>query len=182
MAASNKDDFLSKGIRINRVRFGTPRLNLDKNYPEDEPSSDYSANIEELNNKISEANKHFEELTKELDSFKSSMAKKLDDEIGTVKEQVSESKSRVVESLGLFAALFTFLSLQVQVFKDQASTDNVIGLVLITGGLITFFVLILDIMVKTKEDSKYFLKVRFFLLLTMSVLLVASGVMLLKIR
>ena len=163
---------------------------------------DYEYNFEaqdrELNEKINQANEKHEKLVKKTEKqfnatkieFEKEVARmqkqlvedKLDlkKDVDLVKDQIDASKDRVVETLAVFAALFTFLSLQVQVFKDETNPNKLLGLVLVSGGLITFFVLILDLMIKTKSETQNFLKTRFYLLFFSSVILIGVGVLLAK--
>lgn len=144
-------------------------------------TSDLSENEVTINRKLDEANQKFLELEEKIEETKNDTKTRIDKELEVVRQKIDESKTRVVETLGLFVALFTFLSLQVQIFKDERNIDQIIGLVLITGGLITFFVLVLDIMIKNKDDAKGLLKTRFFLLLIVSLLLVAAGILIMKL-
>ncbi|GEM_PF-3709137 len=141
---------------------------------------DTEAIDKELNDKINAANKRFDSIVASTEAELRSVRKTVNDQLKEVTKQIDESKNRVVETLALFAALFTFLSLQVQIFKDERDPDIVIGIVLITGGLITFFVLILDLMIKSKGESNNLMKTRFFLLFATSILLIIAGTLLIK--
>lgn len=140
-----------------------------------------------LNDKLAEANEKFDQLIndtkKELKIIRKSVKtseSEMEDKIVNVSKEIDESKDRVVETLALFAALFTFLSLEVQVFKGEQDPNKLIGLILIAGGLVTFFILILDLMIKSKGESKDLMKTRFFLLLTMSIFLIIAGILAVK--
>ncbi len=137
--------------------------------------------LKELNDQLADSKKQIGELIQTTEESFSDMRNKMEKERATVRKQIDESKTKVVETLALFAALFTFLSLQVDVLKGEDDTDKILGLVLITGGLITFFVLILDSMVKTREPVG-FLKKRFVMLYVMSILLVLAGVLMVQLK
>lgn len=164
-----------KSTKLKAVYFDDdePRRNI--------PTSDLSPIEVDINRKLDEANIKFLDLEKKIEKTAKETKIQIDKELLDVRQKIDESKSRIVETLGLFVALFTFLSLQVQIFKDERDVDQVLGLVLITGGLIAFFVLILDIMIKNKDDAKGFLRTRFFLLLAISLLLVGAGILIMKL-
>lgn len=135
----------------------------------------------ELNRKIEEANAKIEKLVEKTEKSLNQTKGQMETDFKEVKKQIDESKGRVVETLALFAALFTFLSLQVQIFKEERDAGRMIALILITGGIVTFFVLILDLMIKSKNDSESLQTIRFSLLLAMSMLMIISGVLLMKV-
>lgn len=153
----------------------------DTGTPDDEDN--YYASFRDLSRKLKEVNEDFEKLTTKIEEVEKETRTKLDNELDKVKGQIVESKTKVVETLALFAALFTFLSLQVQALKEQTSIDRVVGLVLVCGGIVAFFVLILDIIIKTPDDaSTKILKIRFISLLIISLLLVGCGIMFLTVK
>lgn len=137
--------------------------------------TDFDATIDELNERIAQSDAHFEEIERKIAAMADETQKKIEGDVSIIKEKIEESKARVFETLALFVALFTFLSLQVQIMKDERNINNIVGLVLISGGLITFFVLILDIMVKSKGGSKDHYVFRFFLLLVLCLAFIACG-------
>jgi len=178
MAKSKTDFFnIKREERSNRNVFNLEHKDMHAS----ELKNDYSETDAYINKKLDEANESFTKLENKVEQIERSTKSKIDKELSDLRLRIDESKSRVVETLALFAALFTFLSLQVQIFKEQTDVDQVLGLVLITGGLITFFVLILDLMIKNKDDAKNFLRIRFFLLLSISVLLIACGILMMKL-
>lgn len=143
----------------------------------------YHATEQDIREKLAEANKNFKDLTAKIDKMEADAQEKLDKELGKVKRQIEESKTKVVETLALFAALFTFLSLQVNILTEETNIENIIGLILISGGMITFFVLILDIMVKTHDEANSkIMKWRFNSLLAVTVLLIINGILIMILK
>lgn len=127
-----------------------------------------------INNRIAEANDKISTINKDIIKSR--------EEIADLKRQITDNKTKQIETLGLFVALFAFLSVQVQIFKEQRDPIVLIGLSLISGGLITFFVLILDLMIRARHEIDSLVYVRFFLLLTVSLCLSTVGIMLVIIK
>ncbi len=107
------------------------------------------------------------ELKKEVDKQTSDLklkifeikkdSKDIKDEL---EHKIEGSKLKVVETLGIFVALFTFISIEFQVFRSYENTIAISGLTLIILGSLTFFVIILDFVLnvnlsflKTKKKS-----------------------------
>ena len=152
----------------------------------DETGSErYYANLEQINSDIAEANKKIDKAVKMSQDSANKLQAKVENQLeklrGEVRSQVDDSKNRVVETLAVFAALFTFLSLDVQIFKTQTSPNKIIGLILISGGLITFFVIMLDAMIKHDDDAEKFWQTRFILFYILSIALVVAGYFTLKL-
>lgn len=60
-------------------------------------------------------------------------------------KELREQQARIVEVLGVFAALFTFISIEVQLFRELIVWQSFIGITLITAGVLIGFVLTLSI-------------------------------------
>ncbi len=70
--------------------------------------------------------------------------------------KIDDSKLKVIETLGIFVALFTFVSVEFQIFRSFSSWYAGASFSLIILGALTFFVLlIVDLLNKRKQ--KYFL-------------------------
>lgn len=138
---------------------------------------DYKTNIDELNEKIRESNDSYNTIQREIKKLKRDTKKQFKDEMGEIRNKIEQDKNRVVETIGVFAALFTFLSLQVQIMKEEREPIAIIALVLVTGGIITFFVLILDLLVRSRDEVGGIFLLRFCLLLAMSSLMLICGVL-----
>jgi hypothetical protein len=90
--------------------------------------------------------------------------KKINSEFEKNKDQlenkIENSKIKIIETLGIFVALFTFISTEFQVFKIYQSPITIAGLTLIILGSLLVFITILDItlasnfsLYKTKKIS-----------------------------
>lgn len=177
MDKSKEDFFLGQRLRNSKLFH-----EVDSHSSQNKDDS-YYANGDDIRELLSEANTNFKDLTAKIDKMEADAQVKLDKELSKVKQQIDESKTKVVETLALFAALFTFLSLQMKALTDQTDIDRIIGLILISGGMVTFFVLILDIMIKTRaEANSKIMKIRFGLLLSISILLIISGILMLTLK
>lgn len=132
---------------------------------------DENASVLQLNEKISQAQRTADDLIDETTEKFTAFEKKFDD----LKNEVSDSKARQIESLGLFVALIAFLSLQIQAFNGVDSRAQTVGLILISAGIMTFFVLILDVMIRAERETSRFIMVRFFLLLAFSIVCAICG-------
>jgi Mn2+/Fe2+ NRAMP family transporter len=125
-------------------------------------SDGLSSQVKKINNRISE-------IEKRLDSFNERFQKQND--------KLNSDKTRVIETLGIFVALFTFISSEIQIFKNESNTFRALGLSLVFAGILAFFVLILELTVRSNEELKdrtsWF---RFCILLIMSVALITSGI------
>ncbi len=68
--------------------------------------------------------------------------------------KIDEIKSNIVETLGIFVALFTFISADIQIFRFNISFLSAVGYTIITLGSLLFFVFILYLIVDgSKIDS-----------------------------
>lgn len=61
----------------------------------------------------------------------------------TLKEEISEFKDKIIEILAIFVALFTFVSVDIQIFKTDVTFYTVIGFSLIMLGALLLFVLMI---------------------------------------
>lgn len=84
--------------------------------------------------------------------------KKIKDEIDTSKKQIENQKLTIIETLGIFVALFTFISIDFQVFKSYRDPYAVGGLSLILLGSISFLIILFDFYIlqarAIKNDSE----------------------------
>jgi len=104
--------------------------------------------------------------------------KKIKTELSGLKKDFTESKedalkstNKNVEILAIFVALFTFISIDMQVFKFDISMLSAIGITLLTLGSLLFFILILHWIINKIEFSGLFLG-----LLVMIFVLVILGI------
>jgi hypothetical protein len=98
-------------------------------------------------------------LKKETDVFISS-SKKID----KVKDQTEKIKSKIIETLGIYVALFTFVSVNFQILKDNKEPLMALLLIFILLGGLIFFILVLDLTMNDKTVSLNPFKGKFILL------------------
>jgi len=116
---------------------------------------------------LSEKNKIIDELKKYADKETEKLNQQIKDIKNNAKEtkeklenKIDDSKLKIIETLGIFVALFTFISIEFQVFRSYESAMAIAGLTLVILGSLTFFVTILDFVLnvnlsflKIKKDS-----------------------------
>lgn len=92
--------------------------------------------------KISEkkTQKTFNDLRDQLITIK----KEIDWKIEKVDNKIDDSKTKVIETLGIFVALFTFVSIEFQAFSRAVRFQEIAGLSLIMLGSLLFFIIVLD--------------------------------------
>ncbi len=69
------------------------------------------------------------------------------------KNDINEYKTKIIEVLGIFVALFTFVSVDIQVFKTDISTLSAMGFSVIMLGALLLFVIVLVSIVSEKKTG-----------------------------
>ncbi|MBP9814367.1 hypothetical protein KBC80_04240 [Candidatus Woesebacteria bacterium] len=73
--------------------------------------------------------------------------------IQKVEDKMDESKTQLIETLGLFVALFTFISVGFSIFQGlKPDVHGAISFMLLLGGLLIFFILLLHVIVRMGKD------------------------------
>ena len=75
-----------------------------------------------------------------------------------VKKEGQEIKKDFLTIFGLFASFVTFLSIEVQVFKNKDNVFELIGITSISLSFVMFFALVINDIAKDKSEWKDFLK------------------------
>ena len=185
---SNLDKFFDDEKRdlLRKYAFSIDKLKpLDKYELEPQPTrrrkskSNFSGTIEDLDKKIDFVNERFDQLKAEMQKVTDDAQKNLKTETDKMSQKVEESKGRVIETLGLFVALFTFLSLQVQIMKDETNIIHITGMLLLSGGMISLFVMLLDLIIHAKDGSEHKPGLRFTVLFGICILLIGGGIVIL---
>jgi uncharacterized membrane protein len=55
-----------------------------------------------------------------------------------------EARTRSIIIMGIFAAIFTFLSIDIAILREVCDFEKIVGLMLLTGGILIGFILTLD--------------------------------------
>lgn len=180
MAGTDKSDFLSAkytGFKFDAKDslFTHPDTLNDGGIDIDGVEQKLNTKITDAENKIKETQDQFNKKIQNSEARIQHLNKKLEKDMIEVKKGIDDSKNKTVETLAVFAALFTFLSLQVQILRDSKSVHQLMGFSLVSAGLVTFFVLILDLMIKSKSELYVSFYVRFGLLMAVSSALIIVG-------
>lgn len=121
--------------------------------------------LQDLGTKI----KDLQDKLKEVKDFKSE-----------VYEKLSDTKTKIIESLGIFVAFFTFVSVQFQIFDRAENLSNsfLTGLTLILLGGLTTFICLLDQVLNDHKEEKRLRKTRSGRILLIAIFIVLIGVLL----
>lgn len=87
------------------------------------------------------------------------------------KADINEYKTKIIEVLGIFVALFTFVSVDIQVFKTDISTLSAMGFSLVMLGALLLFIIVL-VSIFDEKKSTILLNI----LALISVLLIIVGI------
>ncbi|MDD5639660.1 MAG: hypothetical protein PHR47_02540 [Candidatus Pacebacteria bacterium] len=92
------------------------------------------------------------------ETFKDNIKKELEEEINRetkeLENKIENSKIKVIETLGIFVALFTFISVEFQIIKQGNTLLGVSGLTLLLLGSLLFFVIVMDMMLAINNFRK----------------------------
>ena len=108
--------------------------------------------------KIGEIDEKIKKQENRVDEFESKMedtARRTEDKLS---DKIDDSKLKTIETLGIFVALFTFVSIDFQVFKMFNNPQSIAGLMLILLGSLLTFITVLDSVlskIKLQEDIKF---------------------------
>lgn len=97
-------------------------------------------------------------------------------EINDLKKEVTEFKIKTIEILAIFVALFTFVSVDIQIFKSEISFLSATGTSLITLGALLFFISILHLLLDYSQNYLKQNKNIFISIVVISVILIAVGI------
>jgi hypothetical protein len=86
--------------------------------------------------------------------------KEVNEKVVELDRKIDENKIRIVETLGIFVALFTFVSIEFQAFRIYQSPKEIAGLTLILLGALLLFLTIFEALINidlpfTKRDSGF---------------------------
>ena len=106
-----------------------------------------------------------------LDEFTKNIAESVvKTAIEPLKEELSEYKVKMIEVLAVFIALFTFISVDIQIFKSNVSFLSSLGFTLVMLGSLLMFIVSLVYIFDFKNN--FFLWISFII----SVLLIGGGI------
>jgi|GEM_PF-3849205 len=99
----------------------------------------------------------------------SERTKQIQDDLEKIRHEMSESSNKNIETLGLFVALFTFISVEIQFFKSPLNLIHVIAYSLFLLGALVLLITVLDFILKGKSWSQL-------LVFLMSIILIGFGI------
>ena len=79
-----------------------------------------------------------------LENFKKSYKEDIDKKTRDLEDKIENSKLSIIETLGMFVALFTFISVDFQIFKSYTNPALVGALTAIMVGSIFLFIIVFD--------------------------------------
>lgn len=104
--------------------------------------------------------------------------------IGETKDKldskIDSSKISIIETLGIFVALFTFVSIDVQILKTDLSLLAIVGFILVTLGALSFFVVSLNLLVTKSTSDIKDLKLQYIVAVILTIAFFVSGVYLIN--
>lgn len=103
-----------------------------------------SKKIEELNDRV---NKALEEV-KKLVAGASEDVHVLKNDVESLRTELEKSQLKLIETLGLFVAVFGYIIVASSAFKDIRNAKVLAGLLMVAAGMIMLFVVVLDLLVR----------------------------------
>lgn len=111
----------------------------------------------------------FSEYQKEIVSLKTDIAE--------TKRMIEQSKDKNIEALGLFVALFTFISIEFSLFREIKDFNAAVSITLIVAGLLIFFVLILHlVIISSGNNTSKWVKFFYIFLFSAVIALILLGI------
>jgi len=95
-----------------------------------------------------EINKDFKEFKNSIDNKTEEISKKIED----VERDIKKMTNKNIETLGIFVALFTFISVSIQIFSSSINPFFNLGIFLLILISIGFFILFLDFVINQEKS------------------------------
>jgi hypothetical protein len=77
--------------------------------------------------------------------------KKIEPKVTKLEEAYKDQQKTVIEIIGIFVALFTFISIDINIFRLPLNVWELVGFIFITLSSLSFFILLLDIILITSS-------------------------------
>lgn len=156
--STNNDDSIDSSI-ISRDGLSQTASNIssdEKETPTNAPKVDIGADLERMKQDTLRIYRKDAEVEKQ--NLKQQFEETIKDAKRELETKIDDSKLTIVETLGIFVALFTFVSIEFQIFRSFSSWYAGASLTLIILGALTFFVLLLTTLLNKKriKDLWYF--------------------------
>ena len=112
-------------------------------------------NQEEIIKKLELLSNYQRDLTKTKEAIEKDTIGPIQERVTKMENRIEEIRINVINSLGVFIALFTFISVEFQLFQSLTSFTQYLSLTLILSGVFMFFVLFLDFVSQKNKHSKF---------------------------
>lgn len=101
-------------------------------------------------------------------------------EIEILKKDLQDFKARIIETLAIFVAMFTFVSVDMQIFKLQISIMAAAGITLVLLAALLFFAISIHLLFNENQNLFRSRRPLFVTILVLIVLLIISGLLLFR--
>jgi len=91
---------------------------------------------------------------KDIENKTKSFETKIDETRDIFEQKIDSSRIKIIETLGIFVALFTFVSVEFQMFRIFHTPSSIGGLTLILLGSLISFLLVLDFVINSSDNIK----------------------------
>ncbi|MFH1233419.1 MAG: hypothetical protein V1649_02085 [Patescibacteria group bacterium] len=122
-----------------------------------------------LANRATEENKKDSSQPKDLSS--DGIVALIREQVEPIKDDLNDYKVKMIEVLAIFVALFTFISVDIQIFKSDISKLSALGFTLIMLGTLLIFIIILAYIFDSKNKGTLLTSI-----LITSIVLIAIGI------
>lgn len=147
-----------------------------------ELGSTYNKYIEEIDKTIRDSGRLkrlLAESKKESEKLKSDISE-IKGELGAFKKDLDKlegRETRTIETLGVFVALFTFLSINIQIFSTVSDLVSAIIFSTLLGGICAFFLQIFFLILprKSEKNADWDKRYNKLLILTVGIVLIAAA-------
>lgn len=110
----------------------------------------------------------------EFEAYKKELQKIKNDEFAKLNKNINRDKINVVTLSGLFVAIFTFISIEVQLFKYLNNIHQIIYLTMIFAGILILFIFLIIYLTKESllhENTKITARERIIFIASLSLIL-----------
>lgn len=98
-----------------------------------------------------EMGQRYENIVSKQDQKMKKWIKEIEEKQNRIQLTIDDNKISVIESLGIFVALFTFISIEFQVFKIYSHPNSIVGISLVFLGSLLILISALDFLLNFKN-------------------------------
>lgn len=111
--------------------------------------------IDEINKELEEEKKEMENKVKEMKDIVKETKKELEDLEKKMESKIEDSKIKVVQALGIFVALFTFVSVDFVILSNIQDLKQAWLLISLIGGFLLLFVVLIDYVIRAYKSDLF---------------------------